>query len=365
MLPTANQSLRAAVEYQLAHPRLRPVLRQHCPYLPSEVRAEALSTEIHQDCQMLEFSLRHQQNAALSVSQYFAVALQQYQTMRQISLRVFGPRQDLRVLDFACGYGRLLRFLIHSLKPQQIWAADIQVDAVNYVREQFGVHALASTSAPEDFKPEQHFDMIWVASLFSHLPEALFQRWLKRLVGLLAPGGILCFSTHGEQMLPAGLELPESGFLYRTVSENESLGTDIYGTTHVSKVYVERSLKEVFGPDLRWRHFSKLLAAEQDVYIATFGPGGPDLAGLEDFRRGPRGWLDVQRHLPEGLCLQGWAAAIDDGDLDYLEIEFAGECRRLLPNESRPDVANVFGDPRLARSGFSCTLPWPEGDESA
>ena len=360
-----DPNLRTAADHQLSHPRLTGVLRRHCPYLPAEVPAEALSTAIHPDCQMLDFSLRHHQDAALSVSQYFAVALQQYHTMRQISRRVFGERQDLRVLDFACGYGRLLRFLIHSLPPEQIWASDIQVDAVDYVREQFGVNAMPSTAVPEDFRLDQRFDMIWVASLFSHLPETLFQRWIERLAGLLAPGGILCFSTHGEQLLPTGLELPESGFLYQTVSENEGLSPDIYGTTHVSKAYVERTLQAVFGPNLRWRHFFKLLAAEQDVYIAAFDPGGPELAGLEDFRRGPRGWLDEHRHVSNGLYLRGWAASIDDGDLDALEIEFAGQYRRLRPNEPRPDVAHVLGDPRLGNSGFTCTLPWPADAASA
>lgn len=360
-----NSPLRAAADSQLTHPRLAEVLRQHCPYLPPQVPAKALSTAIHPNCQMLDFSLRHHQDAALSVSQYFAVALQQYQTMRQIMQRVFGERQDLRVLDFACGYGRLLRFLVHSLKPGQIWAADIQTDAVDYVRHQFGVQALPSTAAPADFQPDQRFDMIWVASLFSHLPETLFQRWLERLAGLLAPGGILCFSTHGETLLPAGLELPDSGFLYQGISENDGLSAEIYGTAHVSRTYVEQALKAVFGADLRWRQFPRLLAAEQDVYIAADGQAGPDLAGLDDFRRGPRGWLDSCQIRPDGLYLQGWGASIDDGELDYLEIDLAGRRTRVNPTEPRADVARVLHDPRLDHSGFSCVLPWPAGANSA
>ena len=360
-----DPNLRAAADRQLAHPCLAGVLRRHCPYLPAGVQAEALSTAIHPDCQMLEFSLRHHQDAALSVSQYFAVALQQYQTMRQISRRVFGEREDLRVLDFACGYGRLLRFLVHSLAPEQIWASDIQTHAVDYVREQFGVRALASTAVPEEFELDQRFDMIWVASLFSHLPERLFQRWLKRLSELLTPGGILCFSTHGEGLLPSGVELPPSGFQYQSVSENDGLSAEIYGTTHVSTAYVERALNGVFGDDLRWRHFHKLLAAEQDVYIAAFGDADTDLAGLEEFRRGPRGWLDVQRMQTDGLYLQGWAASIDDGDLECLEIEFGDQTLRLVPTEPRPRVAEVLSDLRLSHCGFSCTLPWPADTESA
>lgn len=354
-------ALRAAAERQLAHPRLPAVLHRHCPYLPATVAPAQLAARIHPDCQMLEFSLRHHQDAGLAVSQYFAVALQQYQTVRQIIERVFGDRDDLRVLDFACGYGRLLRFLVHSLDPEQIWAAEIQRGAVDHVVDRYGVHGLYSSAAPEDFRPAQRFDVIWVASLFSHLPDGLFKRWLDRLAGLLTPGGILCFSVHDQALLPADARLPENGLLYFGQSENEGLDGQIYGTSFVSEDYVRAAAGSAFGSGLRYRRFRKLLAHEQDVYICT-GPDGPDLAGLEDFRRGARGWLDVHRRENDALVLEGWAASIDDGDLDALEIEFAGQTLSLDPDEPTPEVARVLGDERLARCGFSSRLPWPASE---
>ena len=59
------------------------------------------------------------------------------------------------------------------------------------------------------------------------------------------------------------------------------------------------------------------------------------------------------------------AASIDDAELECVEIEWAGQRLRLRPDEARPDVAEVFGDPRLEQSGFTCTLPWPADAESA
>lgn len=362
MLPERpDAELRRAADRQLAHRRLAGVLHQHCPYLPDAVRPEQLATGIPAGCQMLEFSLRHHQDAALSVSQYFAVALQQYQTVRQIIKRVFGDRTDLQVLDFACGYGRLLRFLRHSLEPALIWAAEIQPEAVDHVVEQYGVHGLYSTAVPEDFRPDQRFDVIWVASLFSHLPDGLFQRWLARLAGLLKPGGILCFSVHDEALLPEPAALPESGLLYYDRSENESLDGQIYGTSFVSEDFVRAAAASAFGPGLRCRRFRKLLAHEQDVYICT-GAAGPDLTGLEDFRRGPRGWLDVHRQDNDTLLLEGWAASIDDAELESLEIEFAGQSLCIAADQPSPDVARVLGDPRLECCGFSCRLPWPASE---
>ncbi len=356
-----DPGLRAAADRQLAHPRLPGVLYRHCPYLPAALAPARLSTEIHPGCQMLEFSLRHHRDAALAVSQYFAVALQQYQTVRQIIDRVFDHPERLQVLDFACGYGRLLRFLVHSMDRDRIWAAEIQPGAVEHVTDRFGVHGLHSSAAPQDFRLDRSFDVIWVASLFSHLPDGLFQRWLDRLAGLLKPGGILCFSVHDAALLPDHARLPESGLLYYDHSENEGLDSRIYGTSFVSEDYVRAAARSVFGTDLRYRRFRKLLAHEQDVYICT-GSAGPDLAGLEDFRRGARGWLDVHRQEEDTLFLQGWAASIDDGDLASLEVEFAGTSLRLEADEPRPDVARVLGDDRLARCGFSCRLPWPASE---
>ncbi|MEE4295343.1 MAG: class I SAM-dependent methyltransferase, partial [Wenzhouxiangella sp.] len=224
----------------------------------------------------------------------------------------------------------------------------------------FGVHGLQSSAEPENFNPNQRFDVIWVASLFSHLPDGLFQRWLAQLAGLLSPGGILCFSVHDEALLPEDQVVPESGLLYLAGSENPDLDTAIYGTTFVREEYVRSAVALVFGEGFECRRFKKLLAHEQDVYVCC-GPQGPDMSGLENFRRGPRGWLDVYRQEGEALYLRGWAASIDDGDLDHLEIEFAGEVMHVTPGESSSDVARVLGDSRLAHCGFNCRLPWPAG----
>jgi SAM-dependent methyltransferase len=308
---------------------------------------------------MLEFSLRHHRDAPLSVSQYFAVALQQYHTVSQIIGRIFGQRKDLRVLDFACGYGRLLRFLIHGVAPERIWAAEIQGEAVEYVVDRFDVHGLRSTAVPEAFCPEQRFDVIWVASLFSHLPDGLFQRWLNQLAGLLDPGGILCFSVHDEALLGGTQTVPENGLVYVAGSENEGLSPEIYGTTFVTEEYVIRAARSVFGEGYKYCRLKKLLAHEQDVYVCAAADGA-DLSELAQFRRGPRGWLDEYRQEEGALFLRGWAGSIDDGDLDHLEIRFGDEAVTIRPDAPSPDVATVLGNPGLTHCGFSCRLPWPE-----
>lgn len=357
-------ALRQQAEQQLADPRLLKVLNSHWISLSAATQSTPdLSSDIHPECQMLSHSLRHHRDAARSISQYFAVALQQYQTVGQILQRLLVGRKAPHLLDFACGYGRLLRFLVPSLGAERVWAAEIQPDAVQYVADRYGVVAVQSTIRPEDFQLDQRFEMIWVASLFSHLPDGLFQRWLARLGRLLVPGGLLCFSVHDEALLPTGRAGPKSGLFYIAGSENQELDPEYYGTTFVSERYVRSAVEAVLGTDWGCWRSPRLLAHEQDVYVCC-DAHGPDLSAMGGIRRGPRGWLDERNRVGNELQLKGWAGSLDDGAIEALEIDWAGQTIRLLPDEPTPEVARVLGDKRLDRCGWSSRLAWPDDDLS-
>lgn len=336
--------------------QLARTVAEHCP----DLQADALDTRIHPECQMLAHSLRAHGDADFAVSQYFGVALQQYRVVRQLAVRLFDRPERIAFLDFACGYGRLLRFLVHSLPREKVHAAEIQPEAVDWVRERYGVDAFLSSPAPEDFEPGRRFGMIWAASLFSHLPDGLFGRWLERLAGLLDAGGVLCFSVHDEALLPPGSGMPARGLHYIAGSENPDLDPEIYGTTFVTQTYVERTVRERLGAGVSLHRLPRLLAHEQDVYVLA--PGERDLSALNDFRRGTRGWLDELRvDAARGtVYLAGWAGSLDDVPLGHVEIRLEGRTIHQPVGEPMPKVAEVLGHPGLADSGFSCTLELPD-----
>ncbi|WP_242467006.1 class I SAM-dependent methyltransferase [Ectothiorhodospira shaposhnikovii] len=334
--------------------RIRHSIRRHCSPLPPEAEAPDLDTRIPPGCQMLGHSLRHHQDPNAAVSQYFNVALQQYHAVRQILHHLHGPTPPM-FLDFACGYGRLLRFLRHALPASHLHAAEIQEAAVRYVTDHFGIPAMRSTPDPKDFHPPRHFDVIWVASLFSHLPEPLFLAWLERLYGLLTPDGILCFSVHDRSLLPPGLDMPDSGILFGEGSEIPELGPALYGTAYVSESFVARAIERVAGSGHPWVRLPKSLAQEQDIYVLSRNPERA-LTALQGFRRGPWGWVDERRRDGAGLYLRGWAASLDDGPLDQVEIRIDGTLHACPVADMRQDVADHFQDPRLAGSGWSFHL---------
>ena len=301
-------------------PALREAVWRHCRYRRGSARLEDLSTRIHANDQMLRHSLRFF-DANRSVSQYFNVALQQHHAAQQVLRALFGePGPDLRVLDFACGYGRLLRFLTLSVSPAQVWASEIQPEALDFAAREFGVHAVASDFDPRRFEPGRRFDLIWVASLFSHLPGGLFHEWLRRLVELLEPRGVLCFSVHDECLLPRGIPMPREGIFFSPESENPDLGASVYGATFVTEAYVRSAILEATAEEHPWRRIPRGLANEQDLYVVARSPGR-DLSALSGFRKGPWGWVDEWSVSGSGeLYLRGWAGSLDEGHLDEVEI---------------------------------------------
>lgn len=358
--PTDSFRVRVA----LTDDRLAATLLAHCRWMDEATAPTAIDTEIHPDCQMLGHSLRVHDDVNRAVSQYFSVAMQQYQVVRQLIQRLFDEPAEIDFLDFACGFGRLLRFLVHSLPREHLYASEIQTEALAWVDERYGVQTLPSGPDPADFAPGRHFDMIWVASLFSHLPDALFRRWLSRLAESLSPGGVLCFSVHDEALLPPDMAVGDNGVLYIAGSENDGLDPAIYGTTFVTADYVQSVITQTMGEHARVRRLPRLLAHEQDVYVVT-SAHGPDLSPLAEFQRGTRGWLDeLEVDQAAGtLWLKGWAGSLDEIGLAHVEVRLNDRVIQHKANEPTPRVAEVLGRPELARSGFSLSLPLPPGTD--
>ncbi|MEP6938820.1 MAG: class I SAM-dependent methyltransferase [Rudaea sp.] len=329
-------------------PRFEAALRD-CVNLQG---AHPLSMRVHPGDQMLTHSLREHRDAGAALSQYFNLSLQQYDAVTQILHALFAGRTDVDVLDFACGYGRLLRLLVTGMPRQRIFASELQAEALAFVSEAFAVRGIASHIDPAQFEPGRRFDFIWVASLFTHLPERLFHAWLGRLYALLKPGGVVCFSVRDCAQLGAGAQLPRDGFLYRGESENPDLEASIYGTAYADEAFTMRAIHAVAGEDCKVRRLVRALANEQELYILA-ADREHDFDALRGFRRGAWGWVDRRGLARDGeLYLEGWAGSQDEGAATHVEIRIDGRVLSAPTGIARPDVQAVFGDERLAHSGW-------------
>lgn len=171
-------------------------------------------------------------------------------------------------LEFASGHGRFTRHLVKALGAKRVTVSDVVPDAVDFSRRTFGVAGFQSSSTPEDLVWPQCYDVVFVLSLFSHLPRSTWGRWLKCLYDGVAPGGVLVFTTHGARATAFDkVTLDDEGFFFAPSSESNAIDPNEYGTTFTSEAFVRARIAETVGaerlvhvaPVQFWNH--------QDAYV--------------------------------------------------------------------------------------------------
>jgi SAM-dependent methyltransferase len=286
---------------------------------------------------------------------------------RQIVDQVFGGYDQLNtVLDFASGYGRLTRALVQKLPAERIHVADIYGQAITWQVEAFGVRGVVSVPDPARFDHHGRHDIVFVGSLFSHLPNGLFHRWLARLYELVAPGGVLAFSVHDETYLPDGEAMDGGGLRFFRTSESGSLDPDIYGMSYVTEAFVGEAISRLSpagGPS--WRRFHKGLYENQDLYVV--GGPGRDVSSL-DVASSPMGGFETMTLLTNGdLDCAGWVQERSPGRrikavTAHIDGRRWGEAR--LGGE-RPDVAAHFPHAANLARDWRLRLPRSAGAPGA
>jgi SAM-dependent methyltransferase len=105
------------------------------------------------------------------------------------------------VLDWGVGCSRIMRqwaplFGAISFTGTDIDRAMIDWDVANVPGPRFAVNE----AEPPLPCGDEEFDLAYGASVFTHLDEAMQQRWLAELARVLKPGGVLLLSTHGPSV---------------------------------------------------------------------------------------------------------------------------------------------------------------------
>lgn len=110
--------------------------------------------------------------------------------------------ESTRVLDFGCGWGRMLRFFLNRVDSQNLFGVDVRDDSVAMARQlnpfaRFDrVEALPPTSFADGY-----FDLVVAYSVFSHLSEAVSRAWITELARVTKPGGLAIVTTQGRGFL--------------------------------------------------------------------------------------------------------------------------------------------------------------------
>lgn len=174
-----------------------------------------------------------------------------------------------RVLDFGCGCGRTARWLLGD-RNTEFHGVDVDQEAVAWCQQHLTPDRFAVTGpAPPLLYPDEHFDVIYCLSVFTHLNEVMQDAWLQELRRILRPGGVLLLTVHGinaaKGMDAEGQRiLQASGFLHRRSPKLSGLLPDWYQTTWHSEEYIVGRLSAGFS-DVRYRTIPDSV---QDIVLA-------------------------------------------------------------------------------------------------
>jgi SAM-dependent methyltransferase len=103
-----------------------------------------------------------------------------------------------RVLDFGCGIGRVLHAAPEADPAGEYWGCDIDVRSISWLSEHLSppLHVLQSGELPPLPFPDEHFDLIYAFSVFTHLSSS-WSAWLLELHRLLKDDGVLMLTVFG------------------------------------------------------------------------------------------------------------------------------------------------------------------------
>jgi SAM-dependent methyltransferase len=104
------------------------------------------------------------------------------------------------ILDFGCGCGRVIRNWARL--DARIAGSDLSGEAIDWCRAKlpFARFATNGLSPPLAFG-DSSFGLAYALSVLTHLPAAIQHEWMDELARVLAPGGLLLVTTHGERYL--------------------------------------------------------------------------------------------------------------------------------------------------------------------
>jgi SAM-dependent methyltransferase len=103
-----------------------------------------------------------------------------------------------RALDFGCSSGRVLRVLAATYPDVEWFGVDPDAPAVAWAAANLNgaSYSACGTEPPLAF-PDEHFDLVFAISVWSHYSEPAALRWLDDMQRVIAPGGHLLLTAAG------------------------------------------------------------------------------------------------------------------------------------------------------------------------
>lgn len=205
-------------------------------------------------------------------TRYFRGGARDAVAMAALVHNKLSKKESIRIMDFAAGYGRVVRHMRELFPNATVAASDIHEEAYHFLRE-LGIESYLSSHNPDLLSLGDPYDFIYVLSLFSHLPDHSFTKWLAALYDHLRPGGFLLVTANGEF---ARGKLPEQflpyfdaakGYGFRAlVVDQPDLNAQEYGSMSISEEYFRAAVAKI-DPRAIVTHRPGVWLSHQDEWL--------------------------------------------------------------------------------------------------
>jgi 2-polyprenyl-3-methyl-5-hydroxy-6-metoxy-1,4-benzoquinol methylase len=138
-----------------------------------------------------------------------------------------GEQTPRTILDFGAGHGRVARYLRVAFPGARVEVTDYNQAGVAWCIENLGCYRMG------DKLPSDYYDLIWVGSVITHLPEAVAIDLITTFKRALRPMGVLVITAAGRFGL-AHLTGFASG---HTDREYKSYGLAVEGAANIVAGY--------------------------------------------------------------------------------------------------------------------------------
>ncbi len=158
-----------------------------------------------------------------------------------------------RVLDFGCGCGRVIQWLMRHHDHAEFHGVDVDGDAIRWCSQHFPTaHFQTTAPAPPLPYPSEYFDLIHCLSVFTHLNESMQDLWIAELARVLRPGRVLMLTVHGLKasavLGPRDVhKLTTVRFVHKSSMKLKGIQPEWYQTTWHSQAYITNRLSPWAG----------------------------------------------------------------------------------------------------------------------